>query len=264
MSLHHTITTYSQRLRNHATKIALGVLVPCVLALSGCGQRPYVDPLQKYRNMTAKQLFVAANTDLARGHDGEAAAQYAALDAMYPFGRYNQQAQRNIIYAYYKSNDMLSTSMAAERYIRLYPRGQHTDYAFYMNALANFKLGQTWISKHIGAKASERDFQYFNTAYHNLLNLTQAYPSSMYYHDAVLRIHYLRNLQAKQNYTIAQYYFKRKAYVAVINRCNIILKNIPGSSYAPQALQLMVKAYAELGLPKQADYYDTIFKRSFG
>jgi outer membrane protein assembly factor BamD len=264
MSLNHTITTFSLRFTQHAAKIALGILLPCLLILSGCGQKAYVDPLQKFRHMTAEQLFNSANADLARGHDGEAAAQYAALDAMYPFGKYNKQAQRNIIYAYYKSNDMLSTSMAAERYIRLYPRGKHTDYAFYMNALANFDQGQTWVSKHIGATASERDFQYFNTAYHNLLNLTQAYPNSAYYHDAVLRIHYLRNLQAKQNYIIAQYYFKRKAYVAVINRCNIILKNIPGSSYAPQALQLMINAYNELGLPKQAAYYDTISKRSFG
>ena len=146
--------------------------MPCVFILSGCGQRPYVDPLQKYRHMTAKQLFDSANADLAKGHDSEAA--HNTLDAIYPFGKYNKQAQRNIIYAYYKSNDMLSTSMAAERYIRLYPRGQ-TLTTLFMNALANFQQGQTWISEHIGAKASERDFQYFNTAYHNLLNLTQAY-----------------------------------------------------------------------------------------
>jgi len=244
--------------------LALTIMVCGAALLSGCGQRAYTDPLKKYRHMTAEQLFVGANKNLAKKHYGEAVKQYSALDAMYPFGRYNQRAQLYIIYANYKNNDMLSTDLAAQRYIRLYPRGKSVDYAYYMSALANFSEGQTWLSKRLGAAKNQRDLQFYKVGYRNLMDLTQTFPNSPYYHSAVLHMHDVRNLAAQKQYNIAKFYYVRKAYVATINRCNYLLVHIPNSNIAPKALQLIVRSYKMLGLPKQAAFYQGIYNRSFG
>ena len=238
------------------------VLLGCVM-LSGCGQRAYQDPYKKYRNRTAEQLFDGANTALQKKHYDDAAKQYSALDAIYPFGQYTQQAQLYTIYSNYKNNDMLSTDLAAARYIRLYPQGQHTDYAYYMSALANFAQGQTWLSKRLGAKTNQRDLQFYTVGYHRLLELTQTFPNSMYYHAAVLQMNYVRNLAAEKNYNIAQFYFVRKAFIASINRCNEILVHIPNSSSAQKAVQLIIQSYQMLGMPDQAALYQGIQNKTF-
>jgi outer membrane protein assembly factor BamD len=159
---------------------------------------------------------------------------------------------------------MLTADMTAQRYIRLYPRGKHTDYAYYMSALANFAEGQTWLSKRLGAQTNQRDLQFFRAGYHDLMELTQSFPNSAYYHAAVLHMHYVRNIAAEKEYKIAQFYYIRKAYVATINRCNYILVHIPNSNMAPKAIQLIVNAYQMLGMPEQAAHYQAIYNRTFG
>lgn len=243
--------------------LSIGTLVVGSALLAGCGQRPYVDPFKKYRHMTASQLFAGGNEALAKKHYADAVKQYSALDAMYPFGQYNQRAQLYTIYANYKNDDMISTDLAAQRYIRLYPRGPHTDYAYYLDALANFSQGQTWLSKRLGAATNQRDLQFFKIGYRDLIELTQTFPQSSYYHAAVLQMRYVRNLAAQHEYNVAQFYFKRKAYVATINRCSDLLLHIPNSSTAPQATLLIIKSYKMLGMPKQAAFYQGIYNKTF-
>jgi outer membrane protein assembly factor BamD len=239
------------------------VLLGCVM-LYGCGQKAYEDPFKKYRNSTALQLFDGANAALVKKHYSDAVKQYSALDAIYPFGQYAKQGQLYIIYANFKNGDMLSADLAAQRYIRLYPLGPNTDYAYYMSALANFSQGQTWLSKRLGAKTNQRDLQFFTVGYHRLLELTQSFPHSPYFHAAVLQMHYVRNIAAQKNYHIAQFYFARKAYIASINRCNEILVHIPNSSSAKDAVQLIIHSYQMLGMPDQAALYQGIYTKTFG
>src|SRR5210317_1769094 len=54
------------------------------------------------------------------------------LEARYPFGRYSEQAQLELIYAYSRSNKQTSAAAAADRFIRLHPNHENVDYAYYM------------------------------------------------------------------------------------------------------------------------------------
>jgi outer membrane protein assembly factor BamD len=257
------LKTFSPVFRQVFMMMSLSLVLLSCLMFSGCGQKAYEDPFKKYRKMTAQQLFDGANAAVVKKHYSDAVKQYSALDAMYPFGQYTQQALLYTIYANYKNSDMLSTDLAAQRYIRLYPQGPSVDYAYYMSALANFSQGQTWLSKRLGAKTNQRDLQFFTVAYHQLLELTQTYPNSIYYHAAVLQMHYVRNLAAEKEYNIAQFYFARKAYIAAINRCNEILVHIPNSSSAQKAVQLIIQSYQMLGMPDQAALYQGIENKTF-
>jgi outer membrane protein assembly factor BamD len=257
------VTLFQKANQKMAIVMALSVMVLGAVLLSGCGNKAYTDPLEKYRSMTAEQLFVGANTSLAKKHYAEAVKQFSALDAIYPFGKYNQRAQLYTIYATYKNNDMLSADLAAQRYIRLYPRGPHTDYAYYMSALANFSEGQTWLSKRLGAAKNQRDMQFSRVGYHDLLELTQSFPNSPYYHAAVLHMRDVRNTAAEKEFSIAKFYYIRKAYIATINRCNDLLVHIPNSSVAPKAIKLIIQSYNKLGLPRQAAYYQSVYTKTF-
>src|SRR3546814_4827277 len=59
-----------------------------------------------------------------------ATAKLKALESRYPFGRYADQAQLELIYANYKNAEPEAAKSAAERFIRLHPQHPNVDYAY--------------------------------------------------------------------------------------------------------------------------------------
>ena len=60
-----------------------------------------------------------------------------AIESKYPFGRYAEQAQVELIYAYFMNGQNLGAHAASEKFIRLYPRHPNIDYAYFMKGLAS-------------------------------------------------------------------------------------------------------------------------------
>ena len=102
----------------------------CVLAssliISGCStdqqeiERPekiYYDQAQ--RRMKAGNYFGAIDS-------------LTAIETQYPFGKYSEQAQVELIYAYFMNSENEAAHSSAERFIRLHPRHPNIDYAYFM------------------------------------------------------------------------------------------------------------------------------------
>lgn len=89
--------------------------------------------------MSATQLYNAAQKSLHKKEYATAAKQLEAMESMYPFSDYTEQSQLDLIYAYYEDEEYPSAAVTAERFIHLYPRSKHVDYAYYMKGLANFQ-----------------------------------------------------------------------------------------------------------------------------
>ena len=82
---------------------------------------------------------------------------YEKLEARYPYGRYAQQAQLEIAYAYYKDNEPAQAVTAADRFIKLHPNHPNVDYAYYLKGLANFNDDLGWAGYVSGQDLTERD-----------------------------------------------------------------------------------------------------------
>ena len=59
---------------------------------------------------------------------------------------------------------------------------------------------------------------------------------------------HLRNLLARSEINVANYYFKRGAYVAALNRGRYVVENFPQSPAVADGLAVMVQGYLLLGL----------------
>jgi len=82
--------------------------------------------------------------------------------------------------------------------------------------------------------------------------LLARYPASQYAPDAKLRMIYLRNLLARYEVHVANYYFKRGAYLAAANRGRYVVENFQQTPAVPDALAVMVQAYELMELPDLA------------
>lgn len=233
-------------------KISRLVFVIClVLGLSACSSTPKNDN-ELYSGVPAKQLFKAGEEAMANQDYDFAVKQFESLDAQYPFSKYSQQAQLDVIYAYYKSGDRASAVAAADRYIRLYPRSKHVDYAYYIKGVANFYQDRGIFTKFLPIDQSWRDPGTSLNAYDDFATLIRRFPDSPYVVDARQRMIYLRNMFAQRELHIGNYYYKRRAYVAAANRATYLLNNYHQAPQAEKALVLLIKADRKLGLKKPA------------
>jgi outer membrane protein assembly factor BamD len=234
-------------------RIIIIALLSLISLISACSSSQEKSPAAAYEKETAQQMFTLAEKDLTRGNYGEAAKRFEALDALYPYSEYAERAQLDTVYAYYMGNEHASALAAADRFIRLYPRGAHTDYAYYMKGMVNFGRGQNWLQKKVGVDLSQRELVYVQNAFIDFGALLANFPQSRYAGDARKRMVYIRNLLASGEMSIAQFYFDRKAYVAAANRASYVFEHYQGSPEIPRALAMMVRSYRFLGHPKMAE-----------
>src|SRR3990167_9281671 len=213
-----------------------------------------------YKGLSEKQLYDEAKHALAKDQYASAIKRYEAMESMYPFSNYAEQAQLDLMYAYYKNDDFPSSAATAERFIRLYPRAERVDYAYYMKGMANFQQPRGALANIIPVNESWRDPGTETQAYSDFASLVQRFPDSRYKSDALQRMIYLRNMFAKRELNTANYYFERKMYVAAAGRASGLIKDYPQAPSVQQALVILYQANQALGLTQAAQDAKSVYQ----
>ncbi|GLR08470.1 outer membrane protein assembly factor BamD [Mixta theicola] len=218
------------------------------LALAGCSSSKDQVP-----DSPPSELYATAQQKLQDGNFKGAITQLEALDNRYPFGPYAQQVQLDLIYAYYKNADLPMAQAAIDRFMRLNPTHPNIDYVLYMKGLTDMALDDSALQGFFGIDRSDRDPEHARAAFRDFSQLLHNWPNSQYATDARKRLVYLKDRLAKYELSVAQFYTKREAYVAVVNRVEQMLKDYPDTQATRTALPLMENAYRKLQLNAQAD-----------
>lgn len=221
------------------------ILTFFLLALSGCAAPPTGS--EAYKGHPPEEIFGKGEKSLSKKHFKEAVSEFEAFDALYPFDPRAEQAQVDLIFAYYKEHDPDSAIAAADRYIRLYPTSPKISYVLYLRGIVNMDRNISWIYNAFPCDPAKRDLTSLQLAFTDFQKLLQHYPNCMYAADAHKRMLHIKNLLARRELQTAEFYFKRNAYVAAANRASYIVQHLPGTPEVPQALCLMVKSYRALG-----------------
>ena len=223
-----------------------------ILSVSIAGCAAFARQEDKTRGWSAQRLYSEAKNSLALGDYESAINYYEKLEQRYPFGAYAQQAQLDVAYAYYKYQEPAAAIAACDRFIKLHPRHPNVDYAYYLKGLTNFKQGKGFITelveRYVPADDSEHDTGALRDAFVAFGELTRRFPNSVYSADAEQRMVYLRNMLARHEIHVANYYMKRQAYVAASNRAKYVIENYQRTPAVADALVIMVQAYTELEL----------------
>ena len=202
---------------------------------------------------SANQLYSEAKEKLAEKNYEKAIEYLEILQARYPFGRYAQQAELEIAYAYYKFDEPDLAIAAADRFIKIYPRHPNVDYAWYIKGLTNYNRGKTIVGRYLPQEPAERDTFTMRAAYDDFSQLVKLYPNSTYAIDSSQRMIHLRNNMAEYEIHVADYYMRRKAFVAAANRGEYVIENFQRTPAVPDALVIMTRAYRILGIDDLAD-----------
>jgi outer membrane protein assembly factor BamD len=240
-----------------ALVLALGV--QWLVACSSTGESGY----DETRDWSAERLYTEAKENLLSGDYKKAINYYEKLGARYPYGRYAQQAQLELAYAYYRDKEPAQALATADRFIKLYPDHPNVDYAYYLKGLVNFNEDMGLLGGIANQDMSERDPRGARESFEAFRELVTRFPDSRYAADAYARMRYLVNAMANNEVRVASYYLRRQAYIGAVNRAQAVLTTYPKTPAVEQALLVLVQAYDAMGLTELRDDSQRMLKLNF-
>jgi outer membrane protein assembly factor BamD len=262
MSSRHETDRAAARAPARRLRAVLAVLASAAAAcalLGACGSLEK-DATAKW---DADRLYNEARGELRNGAWSKARELYEKLEARYPFGRYAQQAQIEIAYCYYKEGETADAMSTTDRFLKFYPNSPRADYVYYLRGLINFIDTPKFLGPLVGYRVAERDPKSLQDSFEAFKELVSRYPNSPYYSDALMRISFLRDALADHEISVADYYYRRGAYLAAINRSQAALREYQGAPRLERALGIIMRSYDKLGMTDLRDDARRVLKASF-
>ncbi len=234
------------------------------LLLSACATQEEKDANRAERiRETERQLYETSQKQIRSQQWESAIKTLQLLEENFPFGAYAEQAQLELIHAYYRDYDFDAAIANADRFIRLHPRHRNVDYAYYLKGLSLFTIGGGLFDRFAATDPSKRDIAGARESFAQFSQLLSLFPDSQYAPDAEKRMLYLRNLLARYQIHVANYYFKRGAYVAAIGRGRYVLENFQQTPAVPDALAVLAQGYKLLGMNDLMDSTLATLKKNY-
>ncbi|HKO89440.1 MAG TPA: outer membrane protein assembly factor BamD [Burkholderiales bacterium] len=238
-------------------------LLLVTLTLAGCAFFSDRSVPDETVGWSAQRLYSEAKTALDGGNYDTAIKHFERLEARYPFGRYAQQAQLEVAYAYFKDGEAEQAIAACDRFIKLHPNHPNIDYAYYLKGIVNFNEDQGLLGSLADQDPSERDPQAARDSFGAFKELVKRYPDSKYAPDAIARMKWLINALASHEVHVARYYIKRGAFLAAANRAQYAVKTYPEAPATEEALFIMAVAYDRMEMASLRDDAQRVLQTNF-
>ena len=227
---------------------ACGAALAVVAACHGLPEK--TDETAAWNN---NKLYTEAQDALSGGDWGKCAKYFEALQGRDPFGHFAQQAQINVAYCSWKDGENDNADQAINRFIQLHPDHPDIAYAYYLKGMIHFNDDLGLFGRFSGQDMSERDPKSLRESYDAFNVVVTKYPQSKYAPDAAQRMRYIVNALASHEVHAADYYYRRGAYVAAINRAQLAIHDYKSAPAIEDALHIMILSYQKLDQPQLAE-----------
>ncbi len=232
-------------MRLNPRRFRLLLIAALPLALFGCAGNDEQE-YDEIRNIT--EAFKDARRSVERGNYRRGIQVFEAIQARYPFSDLARQIQIELMYAYYKSGNKEQAVEAADTFMRENPIHPRVDYALYIRGLAYFENAPGFLERWFKKDTTKRPPKDVMLAYSSLRQLVERFPASEYAPDAEKRIIAIKNRLADYENHVADYYLRRGAYVAALNRAKGALEQFNGATGNARSLEIMAESYEKLGM----------------
>jgi len=233
-------------------------MVVALMALAACSSTD-----KRVNANDPNRLYAEAKDDLSSGAFDRAIKGFEKVEALSSGTLLGQQAMLELAYSQWKSGERVTALATTDRFLRLHPSSPAHDYALYLRGLINFNDELGLFGKLAGQRLAERDQRASREAHQSFRQLIDQYPDSKYAPDARVRMDYIVNTLAHHEVLVAQYYYRRGAYLAAANRAKQAVAEYPQVPSTSDALVLMVLSYDRLGLKELRDDAERVLKRNF-
>jgi outer membrane protein assembly factor BamD len=238
---------------------ALCLLAVAASLLAGCGSTPKDDSSAR----SAEKLYREAKDDIEAGSYERAIKSLERVEGLGAGSLLAQQAQLDLAYLHWRTNERAQGLSTIERFIKLNPSSPALDYAMYLRGLMNFNDSLGLLGNLARQNLSERDQRASRDSFAAFKQLVEQFPDSRYTPDARLRMQYIVNSLAEYELHVARYYMRRGAHVAAVNRAQQVVLEFPQTASAEEALSILVQGYEALQLKPLRDDAERVLRTNY-
>ncbi len=182
-----------------------------------------------------------------------AAKKFNEAEILYPQSIWAPRAALMAAYSYYLQNYYGDAVAELERFIRVYPKHNNLDYAYFLLATSHYEQ----------IVDEKKDLKSLINAKDNFLFIIENYPNTDYAIDASFKLDLINDILASKEMYIGRYYFERRKWISAINRFRTVIDDYDTTIYTEEALHRLVEIYFTLGLEKEALKYAKLLGYNF-
>lgn len=184
-----------------------------------------------------ENYYVQATKEYNSHYYQPAIADYQKLIDEYPFSPYAEEAELNIGLAYYKQHDYAEAVGSLTDFQRMHPTSKHLDIASYYLAMAHYvQMGRP-----------DQDQTHTELALKQFQSIEQRFPESDFAALAHEQIEICREMLARHEYLIGDFYYNRANYKASESRMAELMALYPDTPVAPEALYHLAQTLQKQG-----------------
>lgn len=221
------------------------VTVACaLLTLIGCSAR---------KVPTGENYYVRATQEYSQHFYQPAIDDYQKLIDEYPFSPFAEESELNIGLAYYKSHDYAEGIGALNDFLRMHPTSKHLDIASYYLAMSHYdQIGRP-----------DQDQTHTQLALEQFQVIARRFPESDFASLSREQIDICREILARHDYLIGEFYEKRANFRAAESRLAEVLALYPDTPIAPEGLYQLALTLEKQGKKYSAAQAFTALKMHF-
>ena len=177
-----------------------------------------------------------------------AAKKFNEAELLFPQSSWAPKAALMAAYVYYADDYYFDAQFELNRFIKTYPKSPDLNYAHFLLAMCYYEQIVD-EKKDLGPllQAQEK----FNFVIKN-------YPDTDYALDAEYKLDLIQDYLASKEMYIALHYFKKKKWIASINRYKTVVKQYEKTIYVEEALHRLVELYYTIGLESESQKYASL------
>src|SRR6266851_5163788 len=215
-----------------------------ILTVAACASR---------KPPSGENYYVQATQEYSQHFYQPAIADYQKLIDEYPFSPYAEEAELNIGLAYYKQHDYAEAVGSLNDFLRMHPTSKHLDIASYYLAMAHYvQMGRP-----------DQDQTNTELALKQFQSIEQRFPESDFAALAHEQIAICREMLARHEYVIGDFYYTRANYKAAESRMAELMALYPDTPIAPDALYHLGRTLEKQGKKYSAAQAFAALKQNF-
>lgn len=180
-----------------------------------------------------KTLFQDAEEEVSSNHYQLAIDKFRVIKNKFPYSKYGVDAELRIADVYFLEESFSEAAMSYESFEELHPKHEKVAYAMFRAGRSYFNDMPTEVARDLSA--AQRALE----AYRNFLI---KFPKDAHAAEAKADIEGIRNLLAKKELYVGDFYFKRKHYEAAAERYRRAIDLYPGTPVKKEAKDKLAKA----------------------
>ena len=223
-------------------------LIISFLLLFSCSQKSEEIVTKVEGDSLESQMIEAYNAGVIAMEQGDvlyATKKFNEAELLFPQSEWAPKAALMASYAYWKQAYYKNSVEELKRFIKLYPKNENLDYAYYLLAM-NFYDSIVDEKKDLRPLTEAK--RYFNF-------IIQEYPETDYALDGRYKLKLIDDMLAAKEIYIARHYINKEKWIAAINRLKIIVSDYDTTIYIEEALHRLVEVYYIIGLEEESKKY---------